>query len=224
VTCSAARFQDYESAGNREAAHYLPGHVLLSWPGQEKRDLSSFVKDPNTKNLIGALFSRVQDLPENYNKADSYVEKYTKPGLKTILASVCQDVVCSQPKTTIGRVSSFIYKAYEDWILRSIAAYRYGLNRKIDIADLHDNPIPQATAPGFIDDSVSKFEPNLFQPSSITALERVVRKNRSGKVTATVWDYSEQIRILGWYVDFTEKDCAILNPRFVTDVELSFKP
>lgn len=224
VSCSAAEFQDYESTGDHEAAHYLPGQVLISWPGQAKCDPSSFVKNPNTKDLIGELFSRVQDLPANYNKADSYVEKYTKPGLKVILAADCQDLVRNQGQTAKGRVSSLVYKAYEEWIARSLAAYRYGINRKVDIADLNDNPVPPATAPGFADEAGRLFEPHLFQPSSVTARERAVRKNRSGQITATVWDYSEQIRILGYYVEFTETKSAVLTPRLVADVEHTFRP
>lgn len=222
VSCEAAKFQDYESADGHEAAHYLPGQVLISWPGQKENDPSHYVNNQNTKNLIGALFSRVQDLPANFNKADSYVEKYAKPGLKAILAAVCQGLARNQSQATSGKISPLVYEAYSNWITQSLAVYRYGINRKVDIADLNENPVPPPTAPGRVEEG-KLFEPHLFQPASVAAWERAVRKNKSGEVTATVWDYSRQIRILGYYVEFTERDSATLGPRLVADVEQSFK-
>jgi hypothetical protein len=223
VSCRAARFQDYESSGDLEAAHYLPGQVLIARPGQKERDPSCYVNDPSTKNAIGALFSRVQNLPVDFNKADSYVEQYTKPGLKAILAAVCQRVIRDQRQVASSRVSPFVYEAYAEWIAQSLAAYRYGINRKIDIADVRENPVPPATAPAFIAES-GMFDPHLWQPSSVAAYERAVRKGKSGQITATVWNYSSQIRILGYYAEFTERDTATLNPHLVADIERAFKP
>jgi hypothetical protein len=49
-----------------------------------------------------------------------------------------------------------------------------------------------------------------------------VRKNRTGKVTATIWDYSRQIRILEYYARFTEG--FELPVAIVKGVESTFKP
>jgi hypothetical protein len=92
------------------------------------------------------------------------------------------------------------------------ARLRYGINRKIDIADLRENPVLPATAPGFIRES-GMFDSHLWQPSSVAAYDRAVHKGKSGQVTARVWDYSRQIRILGYYAEYTETATANLNLR-----------
>jgi hypothetical protein len=100
-----------------------------------------------------------------------------------------------------GSVSPIVSQAYADWIKESLAAYSFGINRKTDIADLKDNPVPPPTiaaelAPGL-------YDPHVLQPANIAVYERAVRKNKKGEVAATVWDYSAQIRILGFYVQYT---------------------
>jgi len=52
--------------------------------------------------------------------------------------------------------------------------------------------------------------------------ERAVKKNKHGRVTATVWDYSTQIRILGYYVQYTVGET--LSRVIVGDAENFFKP
>ena len=66
------------------------------------------------------------------------------------------------------------------------------------------------------------WEPHLYKPERADVYERAVRKNRKGGVTATVWDYSQQIRILGYYLEFTEG--LELPMAIVKDVESTFKP
>jgi hypothetical protein len=224
VSCRAAIYQDYKSSDGNQAAHYLPGQIMIKVGSQRSHDPSYSVKNARTKNAIGALFSRVQDLPADFNHADSYVEKYTRPGLKQILAEVCRDVICDHAPPC-KRVSPVVRAAFQEWIARSLTAYRAAINRKTDIADLRENPVPPGTEPALVkipnsDEFV--LEPHLYKPERADVYERAVRKNRKGEVTATVWDYSQQIRILEYYLEFTEG--FELPMPIVEDVESTFKP
>lgn len=220
VRCEAAWYQDYNSLEGNEAAHYLPGQIILTLRGEKTGyDLSHFVKDEGTKNALGALFSRVQDLPVAFNKADSYVEKYTRPGLKELLAQASRKVLADQGQSG-KRVGPVVSEAYREWIDASVKSYSAAINRKTDIADLEKNPIPHGTVPAVLADGT--VEPHLYKPDRAEFYERAVRKNRLGQTTATIWDYDQQIRILEYYARFTTD--FELPPRIVQSVEATFKP
>jgi len=224
IFCEAAIYQDYESSDSNQAAHYLPGQIIIKVGGQDGHDPSYFVKDTGTRKAIGALFSRVQDLPSDFNKADSYVEKYTRPGLKQILAEICRSVIRAQVPSG-NRVGPVARDAFKEWIQRSLKAYLAAINRKTDIADLKRSPVPPGTESAVLKVSTSGdiiLEPHLYKPERADVYERAVRKNRTGKVTATVWDYSQQIRILEYYARFTEG--FELPMAIVKGVESTFKP
>jgi hypothetical protein len=224
VFCEAAIYRDYESSDDNQAAHYLPGQITIKFAGQDGHDPSCYVRDSRTKNAIGALFSRVQDLPTYFNKADSYVEKYTRPGLKQLLAAACRNVIRDHVPSD-NRVSPVVWDFFKDWIVKSLKAYSAAINRKTDIADLERNPVPPgnefAMLKGSTPDDVT-IEPHLYKPERADVYERAVRKNRTGKATATIWDYSRQIRILEYYVRFTEG--FELPTAIVKSVESTFKP
>ncbi len=97
-------------------------------------------------------------------------------------------------------------------------SYRAAINRKIDIAELDE--LPPATAPAVgMDGAIEPHELNLSLPD---LLERAVRKGKSGQSTSTVWDYSEQVRILGHYLTASQ-DCA-LSDMMVREIESTFRP
>ncbi|MCP4627253.1 MAG: hypothetical protein GY850_27635 [bacterium] len=220
VACKAARYQDYKSIAGNQAAHYMPGQVFIAVRGQKAQDLSYFVKDEKTKNAIGALFSRVQDLPANYNKADTYVEQFTRPGLKAILAEVCREVIREQAPSLGNRVGWIVIDSFNHWIMRSSQAYAYAIDCKTRIADLEENPVPDGTRPAILEDGT--LEPHLFDPARAEAYRRAVKRNKRGETTATIWDYSEQIRILKWYLEFTKG--TTLSSRIIEDVKQRFRP
>lgn len=214
----AATVQDFKSGDGYEAAHYLPGQLTLGVPGKGNVAAWSLVKNAATASEIAALFSAVQHLPANFNKADSYVEMYASPGLKEVFAQACALVLAetSRPAGKANLVS--IRAAYGHWIAGSLASYRVAINRKIDIAELDDLPPPTAPAT----DPDGTFEPHRFDPGVPDLYERAVRKGGSGKATGTVWDYSEQVRILGHYLRTTEG--SALSERMLGDVEATFRP
>lgn len=208
-----ARLQDFNSQAGYEAAHYMPGQLLLQPPGKGEIEPWSLLKDANSRDSMATLFSRVQDLPANFNKADSYAEKYAKPALKCLLATVCQTVIDAPPAATKVLNVAVVKGAYQQWIAQSCVAYRAAINRKIDIAELDDLP-PATTA--------ETVEPHLLNTVLPDLLERAVRKNPRGQKGPTVWDYSEQTRILGHYLRASEG--SVLGDRLVRDVQAEFKP
>ena len=213
-----ARLQDFNSQVGYEAAHYMPGQLLLQPPGKGEIEPWVLLKDATSRDSMATLFSRVQDLPANFNKADSYAEKYAKPALKCLLATVCQTVIDAPPVAAKVLNVAVVKGAYQQWITQSCIAYRVAINRKIDIAELDDRP-PATTA--------ETVEPHLFEPHLLNKvlpdlLERAVRKNPKGQNGPTVWDYSEQTRILGHYLRASEG--SVLGDRLVRDVQAEFKP
>jgi hypothetical protein len=213
-----AGVQDFSSEGGREAAHYLPGQLLLQLPGGTAVEPWKVVQHATTRDAIGMLFSSVQDLPANFNKADSYVEKYARPALKWIFRDACQAALDAPLHAGRTVNAAAVRKAYEGWIVQSQQSYRFAINRKVDIADLDE--LPPATAPGMV--ATGLFDPHLLDTRLPDLMERAVRKSKAGKGGATVWDYSEQTRILGHYLRFSEG--STLGDALIRDVQSSFKP
>lgn len=207
-----AQLQDFSSVAGNEAAHYMPGQLRLVLPGQGDVEPWSLLDDTRSRDAMATLFSRVQDLPANFNKADSYAEKYAVPPLKGVFEAACQQVMdAAAPKPGVANLPA-VHSAYGHWIAQSIQAYRSAINRKIDIADLDD--LPPAT-------SAETFEPNRLNTGLPDLLERAVRKSSTGRPGPTVWDYSEQTRILGHYLRASTG--SVLSDRLIRDVLAEFK-
>ncbi len=207
-----AQLQDFSSVAGHEAAHYMPGQLRMHVSGKGDVEPWALLADPHSRDAMATLFSRVQDLPANFNKADSYAEKYASPPLKGVFEAACQQVVNALPLRPGVLNLPAVQSAYQHWIAQSILAYRSAINRKIDIADIDD--LPPATAP-------DGFEPNRLNTDLPELMERAVRKTSKGKPGATVWDYSEQTRILGHYL--LASIGSTLTDRLVRDVQAEFK-
>jgi hypothetical protein len=213
-----AKVQDFKSADGYEAAHYLPGQLKISIPGKGDIEPWNLVKNVATASEIASLFSAVQNLPSNFNKADSYLEMHAKPSLKLVLAEV-SGVILREPSLPAGKTNvDSVRGAYKQWIHQSMLSYRAAINRKIDIAELDE--LPPSTAPAVGKNGA--IEPHELNLSLVDLLERAVRKGESGQSTSTVWDYSEQVRILGHYLTASQ-DC-VLSDMMIRDIESTFRP
>lgn len=209
-----AAVQDFSSTEGRQAAHYLPGHLRLAVPGKAPCDLWDLAGSAGVASRIAALFSAVQDLPPNFNKADSYVEQHARPSLKRLFADAANQVLAAAPHQVRGKVNvTAVRSAYQHWIDQSLIAYRAAINRKTDIAELDD--LPPATAPRL--DGDGRLEPHELNLELIDLQGRALRKGG-----VTVWDYSEQVRILGHYLT-ASRSCA-LTDAMVDEVEGAFRP
>jgi hypothetical protein len=125
--------QDFQATNGNEAAHYLPGFVAIKDQGRVRYlwDLST---DNGTRKEIADLFRATQDLPPNYNRADSAAEGRARlgpVGLKKIFEQCCQTMVDLEPPRSkmTGNVLVCISRpavmmAWWQWAQASIAAYR----------------------------------------------------------------------------------------------------
>ena len=66
------------------------------------------------------------------------------------------------------------------------------------------------------------FEPHMLNTTLPALRERAVGKNAKGTASPTVWDYSEQTRILGHFIRASLG--STLSERLIGDVVAVFKP
>jgi len=129
VTCTGAARQHFSSsrAQGKQAAHYLPGQLRIN--GRYPWD---FIDDWRTAQELEGLFGDVEDLPADFNKADSAAEAYRSvEGLKQSFAQSCKIVVQDPQPTEGNRINrTLVRRAYNDWIARSGGAYRKALAQK----------------------------------------------------------------------------------------------
>jgi len=70
VLIEKAARQLFRSPGGSQAAHYLPGQIRIN------TDFAwTFISDPSTSRRLECLFAAVENLPADYNKADSAAEE-----------------------------------------------------------------------------------------------------------------------------------------------------
>lgn len=129
VTCTKAILQHYASsrAEGRQAAHFLPGQLKING-----RNPWNFLQDRRTAEGLKGLFGDVEDLPADFNKADSAAEAYRSvTGLKEAFAYSCRRVI-QDPKPLQGRKinRALVRNAFTDWTNRSRAAYQKALGQK----------------------------------------------------------------------------------------------
>jgi hypothetical protein len=129
VTCTKAIRQHFTSfrAESKQAAHYLPGQLRINdqcpW---------EFIVARRTAQELEGFFGDMEDLPADFNKADSAAEAYrTVEGLKQSFAQSCKIVVQDPQPAEGNRINRVLVRiAYNDWIVRSRGAYRKAVAQK----------------------------------------------------------------------------------------------
>jgi hypothetical protein len=129
VTCTKAIRQHYTSsrAEGKQAAHYLPGQLRIN--GQCPWE---FIPDWRSAQALEGLFGDVEDLPADFNKADSAAEAYQSvEGLAQSFARSCELVVRDPQPLEGNRINRvLVRRAYNDWIMHSRHAYREAVARQ----------------------------------------------------------------------------------------------
>ncbi|MCP5198092.1 MAG: hypothetical protein H6974_15140 [Gammaproteobacteria bacterium] len=133
----AALWQNYSSTAGNQAAHYLPGQLMIN-----SQQLSNLIKDPQTRNKINCLFGDVEDLPADFNKADTQAEaKGRAGGFCEAFREAARYVIAnntSLPNTKNASVSSNIDRtvvryAYQNvWIPKARIACHNALLKKAE--------------------------------------------------------------------------------------------
>lgn len=91
-----------------------------------------FIADRRTAQELEGLFGDVENLPANFNKADSAAEAYSSVvGLKESFAQSCR-IVIQYPQAAEGdRINrALVRRAYNDWSVRSRRAHRNAIAQK----------------------------------------------------------------------------------------------
>jgi hypothetical protein len=147
--------QDYQSTGNNQAAHYLPGFVAIESPNAALRCLWEMAMSDKSRRELEDMFRATQDLNVSYNRADSAAEVRRlvgPPGLKQLFRECCQFVVDQRPPATrageplIVVDRPMVARAFRRWAEGSIEAYRAGAAGKSSRikkgrpADVRDEP------------------------------------------------------------------------------------
>ena len=135
VNVSAAEFQNYKSTGGNQAAHYLPGQLKING-----KNLSEWSSSQQGKTQISTMFADVEDLPADFNKADTQAEASGQnAGLCAAFAAAVSHVVqCSQGVAAINRrVVAHAYDAI--WINQARNACNLALSKK---AEKYQRPAP----------------------------------------------------------------------------------
>jgi hypothetical protein len=207
--------QDFQSTGNNQAAHYLPGFVAVRDPNGKVEALWQLVSDTKIKNEIETLFRSTQDMSSSYNKADSAAESRRfigPPGLKQLFGECCQRVLDQKPATSRFTGETFIVvdralvaSAFERWAQGSIEAYQFASKRKVVSID-RNKPADVLGAP--------RLDPsNGHSAWTIQDLEARVRDQGravQGR-TATVQEFSDQESFLRAYANVTVNSFPLSN-------------
>ena len=212
IRCVAAQRQNFSSsklmthmnqpAGPTEAAHFLPGQILIGVD-----PIWSVAKNPVTRGHIEFLFAEVEHLPAPFNHADTAAEaKGEAGGLCSALVHACRTLVGRRLTSTVseGKISlELLQAAYEDWHQDAVRAFSNGAAAK-------------STKPGIPPLVGNSFDG--YTAESISA--------RSG-AGSQHWNRDDSLRILQYYIEdqqqrtwqWVTKDCR----EALREVEWNFK-
>lgn len=137
ASVSAAEFQNYKSEAGNQAAHYLPGQLKIN-----SRNLSEFATSSVGKLQIETLFADVEDLPADFNKADTQAEANGKAvGLCAAFKAAVDYVIQHSNNTSLSLDRNTVTRSYNEiWISQARSAFKKALETK---AQKYTRPEPR---------------------------------------------------------------------------------
>lgn len=212
IQCVAAQRQNFSSSksmthmglptGPTEAAHFLPGHILIG-----PKDVWSFATHPSTRSHIEFLFGEVEHLPAPFNQADTAAEaKGESGGLCSALVHACKTLVERDfsGRSSDGKIAlDLVQPAYEDWHIDALRALSSGAAKK-------------GAKPGI--------PPLAGDPFEGYTLESIAARSDP---STELWNRDESLRILQYYIEdqqertwqWVVRDCR----HALREVETNFK-
>jgi len=204
VTCTGAARQHFTSsrAEGKQAAHYLPGQLRINghlpW---------IYIGNWRTAKKLEGLFGDVEDLPADFNKADSAAEAYRSvEGLKQSFAQSCKIVIqnARSAEAEGNRINKILVRrAYHDWVVRSRRAYRNAVAKKGTKVDV---PPLKVGAPGSV-------QYRMLDPDNIQARQDAMRRDRH---------YIAQSEFLKQYLATVKAEN--LTDFLMNEIEQNFRP
>lgn len=192
VLIEKAARQFFNSTGGNEAAHYLPGQIRLNsafaW---------TLIAHPTTSQRVECLFSDVENLPSDFNKADSAAEKQ---GLCESFRHISEVVLReASPRTPNHANRDLIRRLYNDvWIPQATNAFSAAAFQKGERAGI----------PDLVKDPHGDF----------VNWEEHSAAHESG------FRFDEQKRILQYYMESLRTPPVDLRDEKMTPIEKEFKP
>lgn len=218
--------QDYQSTGNNQAAHYLPGFVAIEPPNGAPLCLWEMAMNDQSRRKVEDIFRATQDLNVSYNRADSAAEVRRllgPPGLKQLFRECCQFVIDQRPLTTQSGEAltvidrPMVARTFRRWAEGSIEAYRAGAAGKSGRTkkDRPDN---------VRDEPRSDLPAGVFREWTAEDLAARIRDDqriiRDGK--GTVQEFAEQESFLRAYANVTSGQFP-LSDAVIHEVEAPFE-
>ena len=216
--------QDFQATNGNEAAHYLPGFLAVK-DAKGLRYLWDLATDKGTREEIANLFRATQDLPPDYNRADSAAEgraRFGPVGLKKIFEQCCQTMVDLAParsnagETLVCISRPAVMTAWRQWAQASIAAYqraRTGKEERIAVkrpADVHSGPTTDLLKGKFRE----------WTPAEIAARVRDLDRTVSGR-KGSVGEFQDQASFLRAYANVTSQE-FLLSDAVMRQIEDRF--
>ena len=193
VLIEKAARQLFRSPDGNQAAHYLPGQIRI------RKDFAwTFISDPATSRRLECLFADVENLPADYNKADSAAEG---KGLTEAFRHVSEVVLVrdSGPKNPNHASRELIRRVYQDiWIPHATNAFSAAAYQKDERADI----------PELVKDEWGNF----------------VNFEEHSAAHSEGFHLDEQRRILERYMETLRTPPADLRDDKMTAMETDFKP
>jgi hypothetical protein len=220
--------QDFQAARGNEAAHYLPGFVAIHNAAKGLQCMWDYAPDPGTREEIVALFRATQDLPPNYNRADSAAEGKARlgpVGLKQIFEQCCQTMVDLDPPRSkfsgevfvcISRPS--VMTAWRQWAQASTAAYQRawsGKESRVAVGRPGDVLLEPRT-------DLTKGQFREWTPGDIAARVRDLDRTVSGR-KGSVGEFQDQASFLRAYARVTSEE-FLLSEAVMRQIENRFAP
>jgi hypothetical protein len=181
LAIAPAALQSFHSTGGNQAAHCVPGQILISGGTPTDWLLSSEHGEKTGRMALFAglrinqLFGSVDDLPADFNKSDSRIERYglREAFLEASRRAIKQGIKDSTKKRTDPEV---VYDTYQLYQIMADSAYDIAL-RRLDYKI--SNKIDQAASEKHLEiseiyrDTMRKYEPEALKPGFPSLMESV---------------------------------------------------
>lgn len=190
IAIEKAARQLFHSHGGNEAAHFLPGQIRIkdefAW---------RFISDPATSRRLECLFGDVENLPADFNKADSAAEE---KGLCEAFRHVSEVVLRDASQRTPNHANrDLVRRMYTDiWIPKATDAFSAASLQK--------------------ETRAGNLEPVFDEQRNIINLDEIS--------AADTFSFDEQKRILRRYMESMHTTPVDLRDDKMTAIEKEFKP
>jgi hypothetical protein len=135
VAIHGAAAKAFTSPTGFQAAHYLPGQVMIQNKAGSLDLPWNFIVDLSTRTRLECLFADEEELPTIYNRADSAAEQ---KGLRETFRRISQEAICQAAGSSSGGgTRELVRRLYNDiWIPEADKAYSDAISQKLTVSEV----------------------------------------------------------------------------------------